>query len=665
MMSLHRHSRHAHSKESVQSPPFRPFHGSVTIPLSISMLTTNEIRQKYLDFFAARGHAIIPSSSLLPENDPTTLFTGSGMQPMIQYLLGEKHAAGTRIADSQKCFRSGDIEEVGDNRHTTFFEMLGNWSLGDYFKQEQIPWMYEFLIDVLKIDPEKLYVTCFIGDAEFGLPKDVEAAKLWKEQFARSGIDAVEAEIGSETNGYARGVKPGERIFYYEGKKNWWNRGKTGPTTTPVGDPCGPDSEMFYDFGTPHDPKWGEHCHPNCDCGRFMEIGNNVFMTYKKEAEGVFTPLPFPNIDQGSGLERIAAAANKQPDVFRLDVFSSAIAAIEHSTNKTYGSNEADTYAFRVILDHIRAATFLIGDGVLPGNKDQGYFVRRLLRRAVRFARKLGVANAIVRSVSEAYIEMYKVAYPNLDEKREAILGAIEMEETKFAKTIEQGLRELKKIVDRGNGVTGTDAFNLYQSFGFPLELTTEELQRSHNLKVDSDQFAVDFKKHQDLSRAGSEQKFAGGLADHSVETTKLHTATHLLHQALRTVLGDHVAQKGSNITAERLRFDFSHNEKMTPEQIVGVEKIVNEQIEKDLPVKFEMLTVDEARARGAIGLFGDKYATIGDKIKVYSIGDFSKEICGGPHVEHTGELGGITIAKEEAVSAGVRRLKAILGRKA
>ncbi len=629
------------------------------------MLTTNEIRQKYLDFFAARGHAIIPSSSLLPENDPTTLFTGSGMQPMIQYLLGEKHAAGTRIADSQKCFRSGDIEEVGDNRHTTFFEMLGNWSLGDYFKQEQIPWMYEFLIDVLKIDPEKLYVTCFIGDAEFGLPKDVEAAKLWKEQFARSGIDAVEAEIGSETNGYARGVKPGERIFYYEGKKNWWNRGKTGPTTTPVGDPCGPDSEMFYDFGTPHDPKWGEHCHPNCDCGRFMEIGNNVFMTYKKEAEGVFTPLPFPNIDQGSGLERIAAAANKQPDVFRLDVFSSAIAAIEHSTNKTYGSNEADTYAFRVILDHIRAATFLIGDGVLPGNKDQGYFVRRLLRRAVRFARKLGVANAIVRSVSEAYIEMYKVAYPNLDEKREAILGAIEMEETKFAKTIEQGLRELKKIVDRGNGVTGTDAFNLYQSFGFPLELTTEELQRSHNLKVDSDQFAVDFKKHQDLSRAGSEQKFAGGLADHSVETTKLHTATHLLHQALRTVLGDHVAQKGSNITAERLRFDFSHNEKMTPEQIVGVEKIVNEQIEKDLPVKFEMLTVDEARARGAIGLFGDKYATIGDKIKVYSIGDFSKEICGGPHVEHTGELGGITIAKEEAVSAGVRRLKAILGRKA
>lgn len=626
------------------------------------MHTTNDIRQKYLDFFAKHGHAVIPSSSLLPENDPTTLFTGSGMQPMISYLLGEKHAAGTRITDSQKCFRSGDIEEVGDNRHTTFFEMLGNWSLGDYFKNEQIPWMYEFLIDGIKIDPEKLYVTCFIGDAEFGLPKDVEAAKLWKDQFARAGIDAVEVEIGSEAAGYARGVKPGERIFYYEGKKNWWNRGKTGPTTTPIGDPCGPDSEMFYDFGTPHDPKWGEHCHPNCDCGRFMEIGNNVFMTYKKEAEGVFTPLPFPNIDHGSGLERIAAAANKQPDVFRLDVFSSAIAAIEHSTNTTYGSNEEDTYAFRVILDHIRAATFLIGDGVLPGNKDQGYFVRRLLRRAVRFARKLGVANAIVRSVSEAYIEMYKVAYPTLDEKREAILAAIETEETKFAKTIEQGLRELKKIVDRGNGVTGTDAFNLYQSFGFPLELTTEELQRSYGLHVDADQFGVDFKKHQDLSRAGSEQKFAGGLADHSVETTKLHTATHLLHQALRKVLGDHVAQKGSNITAERLRFDFSHTEKMTSEQVAEVERIVNEQIRKDLLVKFDMLTVDEAKARGAIGLFGDKYATIGDKIKVYSIGDFSQEICGGPHVEHTGELGGITIVKEEAVSAGVRRIKAVLG---
>ncbi len=629
--------------------------------LHLSMLTTNDIRQKYLDFFKKHGHAVIPSSSLLPENDPTTLFTGSGMQPMIQYLLGEKHAAGTRIADSQKCFRSGDIEEVGDNRHTTFFEMLGNWSLGDYFKNEQIPWMYEFLIGELKLEPKNLYVTVFRGNSDIGVGRDDEAIALWTKCFADSGIDTSVIE-DADTNGLQGG-----RIFTYPEKKNWWSRAGV-PANMPIGEPGGPDTEMFWDFGVElglheQSPLADPVCHVNCDCGRFMEIGNNVFMQYVKTAEG-FKALPQRNVDFGGGLERIAAAVNGNPDVFLIDAFSSARAALEHSTNKTYGSNDEDTYAFRVILDHIRAATFLIGDGVLPGNKDQGYFVRRLLRRAVRFARKLGVANAIVRSVSEAYIEMYKEAYPNLDEKREAILGAIETEETKFAKTIEQGLRELKKIVDRGNGVTGTDAFNLYQSFGFPLELTTEELQRSYSLNVDADQFAVDFKKHQDLSRAGSEQKFAGGLADHSVETTKLHTATHLLHQALRTVLGNHVAQKGSNITAERLRFDFSHGEKMTPEQVTEVEKIINEQITKDLPVKFEMLTVDEAKDRGAIGLFGDKYATIGDKIKVYSVGDFSKEICGGPHVEHTGELGGITLVKEEAVSAGVRRIKAILGRK-
>ncbi|MEK9155036.1 MAG: alanine--tRNA ligase-related protein, partial [Patescibacteria group bacterium] len=358
-----------------------------------------------------------------------------------------------------------------------------------------------------------------------------------------------------------------------------------------------------------------------------------------------------------------AAALNNDPDMFLIDVFTKARLIIEQETHTTYTTDTS--YAYRVVLDHIRAATFLIGDGVLPGNKDQGYFVRRLLRRAVRFARKLGVANAIVRSVSEAYIDMYKAGYPNLDVKREQILSAIEMEETKFAKTVEQGLRELKKIVDRGNGVTGTDAFNLYQSYGFPLELTTEELSRTHGLAVDEAQFRKEFKKHQDLSRSGSEQKFAGGLADHSVETTRLHTATHLLHQALREVLGDHVAQKGSNITAERLRFDFSHGEKMTPEQIAKVEAIVNEQIVKDMPVSFALLTVEEAKARGAIGLFEDKYAMIGGKIKVYFMGNYSKEICGGPHVQHTGELGGITIAKEEAVSAGVRRIKAILGKRA
>ena len=434
----------------------------------------------------------------------------------------------------------------------------------------------------------------------------------------------------------------------------------------PVGEPGGPDTEMFWDFGAERglheaSPWKDEPCHVNCDCGRFLEIGNNVFMQYIKTDAG-FPELPQRNVDFGGGLERIAAALNGDPDVFLIDAFTGARKAIESATGKTYGVLADETYAFRVILDHIRAATFLIGDGVLPGNKDQGYFVRRLIRRAVRFAKKLGAAQAIVRTVAETYIAQYGNAYPILAEKREDILKALETEEGKFAKTIEQGLRELKKIVDRGNGVTGTDAFNLYQSYGFPLELTTEELARTHGLSVDEALFREEFKKHQDLSRAGAEQKFAGGLADSSEETTKLHTATHLLHQALRTVLGDHVAQKGSNITAERLRFDFSHGDKMTPEQIKHVEDIVNEQIKLDLPVHFEMLTVDEAKARGAIGLFGDKYATLGDKIKVYFMGDYSKEICGGPHVEHLGQLGGIKIAKEEAVSAGVRRIKAILG---
>lgn len=627
------------------------------------MRTTNDIRQKYLEFFQNKGHVIVPSSSLVPENDPTTLFTGSGMQPMISYLLGEAHPAGTRIVDSQKCFRSGDIEEVGDNRHTTFFEMLGNWSLGDYFKNEQIPWMYEFLTGELKLDPKHLYVTVFRGSPDIGVSRDDEAIALWTKCFASAGIEATLVENAEEAG------MQGGRIFSYPEKKNWWSRAGV-PGNMPVGEPGGPDTEMFWDFdpdnvrGYHEASQWrAEPCHVNCDCGRFMEIGNNVFMEYVKTDDG-FKTLPQRNVDFGGGLERIASALNGDPDMFLIDAFTPARLALEASTGKKYGADELETYAFRVILDHIRAATFLIGDGVLPGNKDQGYFVRRLLRRAVRFARKLGVAGALVRTVAETYVDMYAKAYPNLAEKREAILAAIETEETKFAKTIEQGLRELKKIVDRGNGVTGTDAFNLYQSYGFPLELTTEELTRSHGLTVNEAQFREEFKKHQDVSRAGSEQKFAGGLADHSVETTRLHTATHLLHQALRMVLGDHVAQKGSNITAERLRFDFSHGEKMTAEQVAEVEKIVNEQIVKDLPVSFEMVTVEEAKARGAIGLFEDKYALVGDKIKVYSVGDFSKEICGGPHVERTGELGGITIAKEEAVSAGVRRIKAVLGKR-
>ncbi len=628
------------------------------------MNSTAQVRAKFLNYFKSKGHAIIASAPLVPENDPSTLFTGSGMQPMVPFLLGEKHPLGTRIADSQKCFRSQDIEEVGDNRHTTFFEMLGNWSLGDYFKKEQIPWMFEFLTGELGLDASKLFVTVFRGSPDLGISRDDEAVMLWQAAFSSKGVDAKDIDH-SERDGMQGG-----RIFYYPEKKNWWSRAGV-PEKMPVGELGGPDTEMFWDFGADrglHESSaWkSEPCHVNCDCGRFVEIGNNVFMQYIKKESG-FELLPKANVDFGGGLERMAAAVNNDPDVFRIDLFDGARTVLEAASSKKYGANEADTFAFRVVLDHVRAATFLICDGVLPSNKDQGYFVRRLIRRAVRFARRLGVSGSVVRDVSASFIDVYADAYPDLSSKRDAILSALEMEEGKFAKTVEQGLKELKRVFEKTGGFTAVDAFNLYQSYGFPLELTVEELQRSHNLTVDADVFRAEFKKHQDLSRAGSEQKFAGGLADHSAETTRLHTATHLLHQALRMVLGDHVQQKGSNITAERLRFDFSHPEKMTPEQIVKVQELVNGAIAKDFPVNFELMDTEAAKTAGAIGLFEDKYASIGGKIKVYTVGHmnggewFSREVCGGPHVSSTGELGTLTIQKEEAVAAGVRRIKAIV----
>ncbi|MBI2473538.1 alanine--tRNA ligase [Candidatus Uhrbacteria bacterium] len=630
-------------------------------------MNIHEIRSEYLRFFKEKGHAILPSSSLVPNNDPTTLFTGSGMQPMISFLLGEKHPQGNRLADSQKCFRSQDIDEVGDNRHTTFFEMLGNWSLGDYFKQEQIPWMFDFLMGI-GLDPKKLYITCFIGDAQFNIPKDVEAGELWKKQFARVGIEAVDAEIGSEQAGYERGMKLGERIFYYDGKKNWWNRGKTGPTTTIVGDPCGPDSEMFYDFGTPHDPKWGKECHPNCDCGRFMEIGNNVFMAYLKKSEDTFVPLNAPNIDHGSGLERIAAAVNNNPDVFALDVFQPFFAQVKNNFGWDYEhATEDQKHTLRIIADHVRATVFLIGDGVLPSNKDQGYFVRRLMRRAIFRAWQFSDGASHLYQSVETFTTAYKETYPDLALKTKEIQNVFEQEEAKFRRTVEKGYRELRSIAEKTKTFTGKNAFDLYQSYGFPLELTIEELQRSFGITVDVEQFQTEFKKHQDLSRAGSEQKFAGGLADHSEATTRLHTATHLLHQTLRMVLGTHVEQKGSNITPERLRFDFSHSEKMTEEQLHEVERMINEIISKNLPVHYEILTLDEAKKRGAIGLFEDKYAQLDGQIKVYFIGEevlgnyFSKEVCGGPHVERTGMLGSFKIMKEESAASGIRRIKAVL----
>lgn len=621
-------------------------------------MTAQELREKYLSFFESKGHKRIPSASLIPENDPTTLFTGSGMQPMVPFLLGESHPEGTRITDSQKCFRTVDMDEAGDNRHTTFFEMLGNWSLGDYFKQEQIPWMYDFLVSEVGLDPHKLYITVFRGNDTIGVARDDESVSLWQEQFAKSGIDAKAVDF-SERDGMQEG-----RIFYYDETKNWWSRSGV-PQKMPSGEPGGPDSEMFWDFGEERGlhaaSAWNDQpCHVNCDCGRFLEIGNNVFMQYKKVGER-FELLPKRNVDFGGGLERIAAASINNPDLFQIDVFAKAKQQLERVSGKVYGEDEKETFAFRIILDHLRAATFLISDGADPSNKDQGYFTRRLVRRAIRFASKLGLEDAFAGDVAGTFVDVYKNKYPELEVVRDRVISELAGEEAKFRKTLSKGEREVEKIFGKKGALSGEDAFLLYASFGFPLELT-EEIVAEHGQKVDRETFEAEFKKHKDLSRAGAEQKFAGGLADHSEASKRLHTATHLLHQALRTVLGDHVAQKGSNITAERLRFDFLHDKKMTDEEKIRVEQIVNDVIKADLSVRFEVLSLEEAKAQGAIGLFEDKYAKLGGKVKVYFVGDFSKEVCGGPHVDRTGELEVFKIVKEEASSAGIRRIKAVLG---
>ncbi len=625
-------------------------------------MTLSELRSAYLEFFKDRAHAVLPSASLLPENDPTTLFTGSGMQPMVPYLLGQPHPQGRRLVDSQKCFRAQDIEEVGDNRHTTFFEMLGNWSLGDYFKQEQIQWMFEFLFDKLKLDPSKFYVTVFRGNEALGIPRDEEAVKLWQDCFAKKGIEAKAVDFSD------RDGMQGGKIFYYPEKKNWWSRSGV-PSNMPVGEPGGPDTEMFWDFGAERklheQSEWAnEPCHVNCDCGRFLEIGNNVFMQYQKTANG-FEKLPQPNVDFGGGLERVLAALNNDPDVFRTDALGQIIAKLEAFSGKSYDADPATTRAFRIVADHIRAATFIIGDprGVVPSNVGQGYVVRRLLRRAIREGRRLGVTS-FAATVSAIVIDTFSAHYTELAEKREFILSEIAKEEEKFSKTIEKGLREAERML-QGGPLSGEQAFLLFSSYGFPWELT-EEFVREKGMTVDRAAFESEFKKHQELSRTASAGAFKGGLADQSAETTRLHTATHLLHRALKNVLGDHVQQKGSNITAERLRFDFSHAQKMTEAELAEVERQVNEAIEKDFTVSCAEHTTEEAKATGALGYFEDKYAQVGGKIKVYSVGDeargyFSKEICGGPHVEHTGELGSFKIQKEEAVSAGVRRIKAVV----
>lgn len=626
-------------------------------------ISLSEIRSKFLEYMKEKGHAIVPSASLVPENDPTTLFTGSGMQPMVPYLLGQPHPLGKRVADSQKSFRSQDIEEVGDNRHTTFFEMLGNWSFGDYFKEEEITWMWTFLIDELKLDPKNFYVTCFAGNDSLGVPRDTVSAELWKRLFAAKGIEA-----GISENPEA-GMKAGEKIFYYSEKKNWWSRSGV-PANMPEGEPGGPDSEMFYDFDPTLEKKmhetsaWkNEPCHVNCDCGRFLEIGNNVFMQYKKTANG-FEELPQMNVDHGSGLERYAAALRNDPDIFNIDVFDEPKKTIETLSGKKYGESEAVVYAYRVVLDHLRSATFLISDGVVPGNKDQMYFVRRLVRRAVRFARNLGVNENFTKTVGLSFIETYKDEYKNLAEKKDFIVGELDKEESKFRKTLENGIKEFDKIASKD--ISGVDAFNLLQSFGFPIELT-EELANERGIAVDRVSFDEEKKKHSEESRTASAGKFKGGLGGDGEMETKYHTATHMLHQALREVLGETVEQKGSNITPERLRFDFSFERKMTDEEKKQVEDIINARIKENLPVIREEVSMEEARARGAIGLFGDKY---GDVVSIYRIGEgknrgdkdlFSMEFCGGPHVSSTGELGVFKIQKEEAVSAGVRRIKAVL----
>ncbi len=625
-------------------------------------MNAQQIRNSYLEFFEKRGHKVVSRAPLVLKDDPSTLFTGSGMQPMIPYLLGQPHPDGVRITDSQTCLRAQDIDDIGDNRHTTFFEMLGNWSMGDYFKEQQIEWMFEWLSEVVELDMSRLYVTAFIGAPEYGIEKDTEAASVWKRLFEARGIRADEAEIGSEEDGYARGIKEGERIFYYDGSKNWWSRnGK--PETTPIGDPCGPDSEMFYDFGTPHDTAYGEFCHPNCDCGRFIEIGNNVFMAYRKVAEGKFEPLEKPNIDHGSGLERIAAAKIDNPDVFRISLMWPIVEKLQTLSGKNYESNTA---SMRVIADHLRAATFLAVDGCVPANKEQGYVMRRLLRRAIRFAFDLGIEQNFFEEIVPVIADLYADDYPEVAQNRETIVAVLVKEEKVFRQTLRKGLQQLTKFAV--DGVTGVELFTLYDTYGFPVELSTEEafkqgIELSENWR---EEFDANMEEQRNRSRTATKGEFKGGLGGQDLIHLKYHTATHLLQSALREIIGTGIQQHGSNITEERLRFDFSFDRKVTREELDKAEELVNGWIAEDLPVGFKMYPTQEALDMGAIGPFGERYDT---EVKVYQMGPddhiVSLEICGGPHVDHTGQLaeGGkkFKITKEEASSAGIRRIKAVL----
>jgi len=652
-------------------------------------MTSSDIRKKYIEFFKARGHKEIASAPLVPENDPTTLFTSSGMQPLIQYILGEPHPSGTRLVDSQKCFRAQDIEEVGDTSHTTFFEMLGNWSLGDpasadgvgagYFKKEQLPWVFEFLIQELHLDPKRLFVTVFEGNKS--VPKDEESIEIWKELFSNIGINAQE----------------NERIFLYPASKNWWSRSGE-PENMPEGEPGGPDSEVFYDFGIElglHDksPYKNEKCHPNCQCGRFMEIGNSVFMQYQKPAripplagskEGGqasvgLIELKQKSVDFGGGLERLAAATLNEPDIFKTDLFIRAIKTLE-SVRKSGDDYKTNPKPYRIIADHLRAAIFMVADGVEPSNKERGYVLRRMIRRVMVYSRKLGMtSDEWLSNVSPDLISPYVHVYPYLIEKTPEIHEIITREVDRFRKTIDEGINALKKIFNKAIGgvdpenlppgmvfenniirVNGIEIFKIYETYGLTPEIA-QEVMTGWGLRFDDEtmkECREEMKKHQELSRSVATGMFKGGLADKGAETTKLHTATHLLHQALRMTLGNHVSQKGSNITVERLRFDFSHPSKLTSEELKKVEEMVNVQIKKNLPVTVEEMDKDDAVKSGALGFFVQKY---GSRVKVYSISHFSKEICGGPHIRFTGELGHFTIIKEESAASGIRRIYAHL----
>ncbi len=627
-------------------------------------MTAQEIRKAYLKFFEDRGHKVIPRALLVPQNDPTTLFTGSGMQPLVPYLLGEEHPQGKRLVDSQTCLRAQDIEEIGDNRHTTFFEMLGNWSLGDYFKKEQIPWFWEFLTKEIKLDPNRIFVTCFIGDEAAGVPKDAESAELWTSIFKKVGVEPKQVDIGSEADGARIGEHSG-RIFFYDNKKNWWSRAGT-PAEMPEGEPGGPTTEMFYLYPeVEHNPEFGQNCHPNCDCGRYIELGNSVFMAYVKTKKGI-EKLPKQNVDYGGGLERIAAAAIDSPDVFKISLIWPVVEALEKLSGKSYDSH---TNAMRVIADHLRAATFLAVDGVKPSNKEQGYVMRRLLRRAIRYAFELGIEQNFLENIVPVIADMYASDYPEVRAKHQEVVEILVREEKVFRQTLRKGIHELTKLAQKG--LAGEDIFKLYDTYGFPVELSVEEAFKQE-IKVAENwqkEFDSQMTQQRERSQTAAKGTFKGGLGGQTLQHKKYHTATHLMYQALRDVLGDHVVQRGSNITEERLRFDFSHPEKVTPEEIKKVEDIVNDQIERDLKVSWAEYPTTEATGKlGALGQFGDRY---GDKVKVYKmIADgadkpFSFEICGGPHVEHTSQLAEdrkhFKIIKEESSAAGIRRIKAVL----